>query len=83
MNWQHVLNKCVQFEAFIILVNRDWALIFFVNREWALIFFVNREQYPLCMTLNAVFWAEYDVYSVIIVYHQHEYWFYSSLYHDV
>ena len=32
---------------------------------------------------SAVFWAEYDVYSVIIVYHQHEYWFYSSLYHDV
>ena len=44
-------NTC-WINVFIILVNRDWALIFFVNREWALIFFVNREQYPLFMTLN-------------------------------
>ena len=43
-------NTC-WINVFIILVNRDWALIFFVNREWALIFFVNREQYPLFMTL--------------------------------
>ena len=43
-------NTC-WINVFIILVNRDWALIFFVNRESALIFFVNREQYPLFMTL--------------------------------
>ena len=46
-------NMC-WINVFIILVNRDWALIFFVNREWALIFFVNREQYPLFMTLYVV-----------------------------
>ena len=32
---------------------------------------------------SAVFWAEYDVNSVIFTYYQRGYWFYSSIYHDV